>query len=58
MWPVSKSPDTGGELGWDLDDILAGLEEPLGQRASDVVCSFHRPHPYLVAGARVAVDRA
>jgi hypothetical protein len=27
-----EEPDPGGELGRDIDDVLAGLEEPLCQR--------------------------
>jgi hypothetical protein len=32
-------------LGWDIDDLLAGLEQPLGQRASDTVGALDRPDP-------------
>lgn len=46
-----EEPDPGGELGWDVDDLFAVLEEPLGQRSACAVASLDCPDPL-----RPAVD--
>jgi hypothetical protein len=40
-----EMPDPCRELRRDIDDLLAGLEQPLGQRSSDTVGAFDRPDP-------------
>ncbi len=32
LWPVSKQTDSSGELGRDVEDVLARFEEPLRER--------------------------
>ncbi|HEX6325955.1 MAG TPA: hypothetical protein VFZ72_05240, partial [Jiangellaceae bacterium] len=32
-----EQPDPGGEFGGDVDDVLASLKQPLGQRAAGTV---------------------
>lgn len=51
-----EEPDPAGELGRDIDDLLTGLEQPLGQRSSHAVSAFDRPHP-LRPGLRVGPHR-
>ncbi|WP_203231363.1 hypothetical protein [Nocardioides caldifontis] len=43
--PAWRAPDAGRELGWNIDDLLTSLEQPLGQRASDTVGALDRPNP-------------
>ena len=40
-----EEPNPGSELGRDVDDALAVLEQPLGQRSAGAVGSFDRPDP-------------
>ena len=40
-----EEPDPGGELGRHVDDVLAGLEQPLGERTSGTVGALDRPDP-------------
>ena len=43
--PGVEEPDPGGELGGDVDDVLAGLEQPLCQRPAGAVGALDRPRP-------------
>ncbi|GGO70458.1 hypothetical protein GCM10012276_09080 [Nocardioides deserti] len=40
-----EEPDSGGELRWDVDDLLAVLEQSLRERSPGAVASLHRPEP-------------
>ena len=40
-----EEPDPGRELGWDVHDLSAGLEEPLGQGPASTVAAPDRPDP-------------
>ncbi len=40
-----EQPDSGGQLRGNVDDLLAGLQEPLRQGASDTVGALDRPYP-------------
>ncbi|MEJ7705938.1 MAG: hypothetical protein WKF82_00915 [Nocardioidaceae bacterium] len=51
-----EEPDPGGELGRDIDDVLAGLEQPLGERTADAVGALDGPDP-LGPGLRVGPHR-
>jgi len=42
-----EQPDAGNELGWDVDDVLAGLEQPLGEGTADAVGALDGPDPVL-----------
>ena len=43
--PGVEQPGSGGELGRDVDDVLAGLEEALRERPADTTGAFDGPHP-------------
>ena len=43
--PGVQQPRSGGELGRDVDHVLAGLEQSLCQRPTDAVRALDRPHP-------------
>jgi len=51
-----EEPDPGGQFGWDVHDVLAGLEESLGQWGADAVASLDRPDP-VGPGLRVRSHR-
>lgn len=40
-----EQPDPGSEFGGDVDDVLASLKQPLGQRAAGTVGALDRPDP-------------
>ena len=40
-----EEPDPGGQLGRDIEDPFAGLDQPLGQRTAGAVGSLDRPDP-------------
>jgi hypothetical protein len=40
-----EEPDPGGELGRDVNDLLAGLDQALGQWPAGTVGAFDRPDP-------------
>jgi len=43
-WPVSKHPDPGGELRWDIDDVVS-ISQPLHQGQARAVAALDRPCP-------------
>jgi len=43
--PGVEEPDPGSELGRDVDDASAGLEQPLGQGSTGSVGALDRPDP-------------
>jgi hypothetical protein len=51
-----EEPDPGGELGRHIDNVLAGLEQALGQRPTSAVASLDRLDP-IGPGLRVAPHR-
>ena len=51
-----EQPHPRSQLGWDIDDLLAVLEESLRQRAAGTVAALDRPHP-LRPGAGVVAHR-
>jgi hypothetical protein len=40
-----QHPDSGGQLGRHVQDLLAVADQPLGQGPADAVRAFHRPTP-------------
>jgi hypothetical protein len=51
-----EQPDPGGELRRDVDDVLASLQQSLGQWAAGAVAALNRPDP-LRPGLRVDPHR-
>jgi len=41
---VSKHPDPGGELRWDIDDVVS-ISQPLHQGQARAVAALDRPCP-------------
>ena len=52
-----EQPDPGGELGRDVDDLLAVLEEPLRQRPAGAVAALDRPDPLRPGLRRTSASR-
>ena len=52
-----EEPDPGGELGRDVDDLLAGLEEPLRQRPAGAVGCPRPPRPGRARSSRTSASR-
>jgi len=52
-----EQPDTGSELGWDVDDPLAVFEESLRKRPAGSVASLNSPDP-LRPGPDVLAHRS
>jgi len=40
-----EQPDPGRQLGRDVNNVLAGLDQPLGQRSTGAVGALDRPDP-------------
>jgi hypothetical protein len=56
LWRVSKSRTRAASFGRDVEDLLAGLEQPLGKRPAGAVGSLDRPEA-IGPGLRVAPHR-
>jgi hypothetical protein len=40
-----EDPGAGGQLAWDVDDLLAVGEQTVGDAVADAGAAFDRPHP-------------